>query len=213
MKFESMVELVGGLPSFDLPLLTQAFAVKRPVLRVQLSRWMKGGKVIGLRRGMYLLSPTYRRVPLNPVVLANQLYTPSYLSGLWALGYFDMIPERVVWFTSVTSRVPRRFENPVGVFDYRNIKQEYFFGASMRKVGTQEVLVAEPEKALLDYWHLTPGEWTISRLVEMRYQHHELVSAERLRDFGARFNSPRINLTVERWLKLAGEESEGWVTV
>jgi predicted transcriptional regulator of viral defense system len=213
MKFEYLAQLVGGLPCFDLPLLTQAFSVNRPVLRVQLSRWMKEGKVIGLRRGMYMLSGTYRRVPLNPAVLANQLYSPSYLSGLWALGYYDMIPERVVWFTSVTSRVPRPFENPAGVFEYRNIKQACFFGYGSRKVGDQDVMVAEPEKALLDYWHLTPGEWTFPRLAEMRYQHVADVSRERLKDYGARFNSARLNRAIERWVSLVAEEAEGWVPV
>jgi len=213
MKFELLADLVGGLPCFDLALLIQAFPVKRPVLRVQLSRWMKDGKVMGLRRGMYMLSQTYRRVPLNTTVLANQLYYPSYLSGLWALGYYDMIPERVVWLTSVTSRVPRHFENPAGVFDYRNIKQDLFFGYGARKVGDQNVWVAEPEKALLDYWHLTPGEWTLPRLAEMRYQPGDLISTERLKAYGQRFNSARLNRAVELWLKLTVEETKGWVTV
>jgi predicted transcriptional regulator of viral defense system len=213
MEFQELVDLVGELSCFDLPLLSQAFDVKRPVLRVQLSRWMTQGKIVGLRRGTYILSKTYRRVPLNMAVLANQLYTPSYLSGLWALGHYDMIPERVVWFTSVTSRVPRRFENPLGVFDYRNIKQAYFFGSTTRTVGDQPVLVAEPEKALLDHWHLTPGEWTESRLTEMRYQHGEIVSRERLTDYAARFDSPRLDRAVARWLKVTADEAEGWVPV
>jgi len=36
--------------------------------------------------------------------------------------------------------------------------------------GVGTILVARPEKALLDHWHLTPGEWTCDRLSEMRYQ-------------------------------------------
>jgi predicted transcriptional regulator of viral defense system len=213
MKFEEVVQLVGDLQCFDLPLLTQAFSVKRPGLRVQLSRWMKDGKVIGVRRGVYVLSPTYRRRLLNTGILANQLYYPSYLSGQWALGYYDMIPEHVVWLTSVTSRVPRRFESQVGVFDYRNIKQSLFFGYGARKVGDQEVMVADPEKALLDYWHLNAGEWTLPRLAEMRYQNREKVSGERLREYAIRFDSPRLLRAVERWLKLMAEEQEGWVAV
>ena len=213
MKFESLVEIVGDLPCFDMPLLVQAFTVKRPVLRVQLSRWMESGKVIGLRRGVYLLAPAYRRVSVNTAVLANQLYSPSYLSGLWAMGYYDIIPEHVVWLTSVTSRVPRHFENAVGVFDYRNVKQSFFFGYGTKKIGSQEVLVADPEKALLDYWHLTSGEWTTARLKEMRFQHVDLISGERLKDYGLRFKSLRLNRTIERWMKLVVQESEGWVTV
>ena len=109
MEYEDVVKLTGAMPCFDLALLAQAFDDRREAIRVQLSRWMKQGKVIGLRRGMYTLSATYRRAPLTPAVLANQLYRPSCLSGLWALGHYDLIPERVVRFTSVTSRVPRRF--------------------------------------------------------------------------------------------------------
>jgi predicted transcriptional regulator of viral defense system len=201
------------MPCFDLALLAQAFDDRREAIRVQLSRWMKQGKVIGLRRGMYTLSETYRRAPLTPAALANQLYRPSFLSGLWALGHYDLIPERVVWLTSVTPRIPRRFENPFGVFDYRNIKQDCFFGFAATFVGGQEFLVAEPEKALLDHWHLTEGEWTTERLDEMRYQHVDRVMKSRLRDYASRFRSPRLDRAVERWLTLTTDAKKGAVTL
>ena len=213
MKYEDVVKLVGEMPCFDLALLTQAFDDERGAIRVQLSRWMKQGKVIGLRRGMYTLSETYRRFPLSPVMLANALYCPSYLSGLWALGYYDLIPERVVRFTSVTSRVPRRFENPFGVFDYRNIKQVCFSGFLSTRIGVQKFLVAEPEKALLDHWHLTEGEWTLERLDEMRYQHVAQVDTNRLYLYAQRFQSPRLDRAVQRWLLLANDVEKGMVTL
>ncbi len=213
MRFEEVIKLVGAMPYFDLALLAQAFDDRRESVRVQLSRWMKQGKVIGLRRGMYALSDTYRRAPVIPAVLANALYRPSYLSGLWALGHYDLIPERVVRFTSVTSRVPRRFENPFGVFDYRNIKQDCFFGFAPVGTGKQRFLVAEPEKALLDHWHLTEGEWTPERLDEMRYQHVARVDAERLKLYIKRFRSPRLDRAARRWLELAALAEEGTVTL
>jgi predicted transcriptional regulator of viral defense system len=209
MTFDDIVRLAGAMPYFDLALLAQAFDDRRETIRVQLSRWMAQGKLIGLRRAMYTLSETYRRAPLSPVMLANTLYRPSYLSGLWALGHYDLIPERVVRFTSVTSRVPRRFENPFGVFDYRNIKQAAFFGSASTEVGGQKFLVAEPEKALLDHWHLTEGEWTSQRLEEMRYQHFAQVDAERLRLYAQRFRSPRLDRAVQQWLQLASEAEQG----
>jgi len=201
------------MPCFDLALLAQAFDDRRESIRVQLSRWMKQGKVIGLRRGMYTLSETYRRAPVTSAVLANQLYRPSYLSGLWALGHYDLIPERVVRFTSVTPRVPRRFENSFGVFDYRSIKQDCFFGFESGGVDEQKFLIAVPEKALLDHWHLTAGEWTPERLEEMRYQHVEQVEAERLDLFAHRFRSPRLDRAVRRWLRLTAEVGQGTVTL
>jgi predicted transcriptional regulator of viral defense system len=213
MDYGSLVKLTRAMPSFDLPLLVQAFDDRREVVRVQLSRWMKQGKVIGLRRGLYTLNETHRHAPLILAALANQLYRPSCLSGLWALGYYDMIPEQVVWLTSVTSRVPRHFENPVGVFDYRNIKQDCFFGYQTVAHGGADVLIAEPEKALLDHWHLTPGEWTTERLEEMRYQHVDRVAPERLRSYADRFRSPRLARAVKRWLAAAVGAEEGTVTL
>lgn len=213
MKFESLLKLTQSIPCFDLALVVQAFAAPRESVRVQLSRWMKQGKVVGLRRGMYTLAEMYRQAPLSPATLANLLYRPSYLSGLWALAYHDLIPERVVWLTSVTSRVPRRFENSIGVFDYRNIKQDCFFGYRMAPYGGADVPVAEPEKALLDHWHLTEGEWTAERLEEMRYQNVERVGQGRIRDLAARFQSPRLDRAVERWIGLAADAEKGAVAL
>lgn len=213
MNYGSLIEFVGQIECFDISLLVQGFDEQREGIRVQLSRWMKEGKVIGLRRGMYALPDAYRRGPLTAARLANQLYRPSYLSGMWALGYYDLIPELVVWLTSVTARVPRRFENHFGVFDYRHIKQEAFFGYVAAQYGGREVLVAEPEKAILDHWHLTSGEWTPARLAEMRYQHVDRIEETRLHAYADRFKSPRLGRTVRRWLTLASEEEKGTVTL
>jgi len=213
MKYGSLVELVGSMECFDLPLLVQAFAEPREVIRVQLSRWMSDGKIIGLRRGIYTLPDMYRRASAMPARLANQLYRPSYLSGLWALGHYDMIPERVVWLTSATPRVPRRFENSFGIFDYRSIKQMAFFGYVTVSYGDRSIVIAEPEKALLDHWHLTPGEWTQERLEEMRYQHCQQVNKDKLQAYADRFQSPRLCRAVERWLPVIAEEEKGTVTL
>jgi len=154
-----------------------------------------------------------RRARLTPARLANLLYRPAYLSGLWALGYYDLIPERVVWLTSVTTRVPRRFENPFGVFDYRSLKRDAFFGYQTVSCFGQDVLLADSEKALLDHWHLTSGEWTDERLKEMRYQHAEQIDADELRRYAERFNSPRLVRAVDRWVWLMNEEEKGTVTL
>jgi predicted transcriptional regulator of viral defense system len=214
MNFAGLVAIVGKLPCFDLALLMQSSSEKREVLRVQLARWMKAGRLIGLRRGVYTLGADDRRTPPVPAVLANLMYRPSYISGLWALGHYDMIPEHVVWYTSVTPRMPRHFENAEGVFDYRHVKQDLFFGYCEEPVaGGQAMLVAVPEKALLDYWHLSPGEWTAPRLEEMRYQNCGRVDERRLREFARRFRSPRLERAVVRWLDLARSEAEGTVVL
>ncbi|NBB78175.1 MAG: hypothetical protein GVY36_01835 [Verrucomicrobia bacterium] len=213
MNFESLIQVVGTQAHFDLPTLVQAFDEPRESIRVQLSRWLRKGKVVHLRRGHYTLAESYRRVPVSPASLANALHRPSYLSGLWALGFYGLIPEQVHWLTSVTTRPPQHFENAFGVFDYRNLKREAFFGYRVLSEGSTDILVAEPEKSLLDHWHLNPGEWTRERMEEMRYQNTECIDAARLRTFAIRFGSPRLERAVERWLHLVVAGQEGTVSL
>jgi hypothetical protein len=209
MKYEDLVHLAAGLVCFDLPLLVQAFPDRRAAVLLQLSRWAKEGKVIPLRRGVYTLADRARKIPLDPALLAQHLCRPSYLSGLWALGHYDMIPERVVVYTSVTTRLPARFDNTCGAFEYRHIKQPYFYGYEQAAYGESTILVARPEKALLDHWHLSAGEWTKDRLQEMRYQNLKVVNHRRLQEYAARFKRPRLQRAVERWLQLAAECDDG----
>ena len=208
MRLHDLASLVSGLVCFDLPLLAQAFSDRRPAIRLQLARWVKQGKVIHLRRGMYTLPDHARRVSLDPAVLAQHLCRPSYLSGLWALGFHDMIPERVVVHTSVTTRLPARFDNAFGAYEYRHIKKECFFGYDQVAYGSSTLLVARPEKALLDHWHLSSGEWTQDRLSEMRYQNIQKVDSGRLQDYVVRCQRPRLNRAVVRWLELEQDTAE-----
>lgn len=87
--------------------------------------------------------------------IANQLVFPSYISLEYALSYHNLIPERVYQVTSITSKKTTEFENAFGVFTYHNLKPGLFFGYR----GTEDenglqVLIAEKEKALLDYQDL-----------------------------------------------------------
>lgn len=204
MKFGGLVELAGDLPYFDLPLLIQMLQEDRESVRVQLSRWMKQGKITGLRRGLYTLASLYRRAALRPETLANDLHRPSYLSGLWAMGYYDLIPEKVVWYTSVTSRSPCRHENALGMFVYQHVSRERFFG--YKKTDDAGFFIAEPEKAILDHWHLNEGVWTPERLEGMRYQNLDQLDTNRLRDYAGRMGSPRLNRTAELLLEMAGRK-------
>ncbi len=207
MNFAALVGLAATLPYFDLPTLVQAFDDRRESTRVQLSRWIAQGKVLPLRRGVYTLGDIYRRAPLAPAFLANHLYRPSYLSGVWALSFHGLIPDAVVWLTSVTSRGPRRFDNAFGTFDYRHVKPDGFFGYEQVPQPGGPILVASPEKALVDDWHLSRGEWTTARLAEMRYQQTDLIHADRLRASVRRFNSPRLIRAAERWIAYVAHEA------
>ena len=113
-----------------------------------------------------------------------------------------MIPEHVQLFTSISSRVPRTFDNHFGVFRYQNIKQSAFFGYQSVDIQGTQILLADPEKALLDLWHLEKGEWSVPRMIEMRFQGFEMVIPEKLKQYTLQFNSPRLYNAIEIWLEL-----------
>ena len=71
MRFDTVVELLGAEPWFDLATVTQLSAAPRASVVSQLHRWGRAGKVIALRRGRYTLADRYRRAPLAPATLAN----------------------------------------------------------------------------------------------------------------------------------------------
>lgn len=134
MKYEDLLCKLGNHPFFDLATVVQLTDERRETVQVQLYRWCKAGKLLPLRRKMYALSEPYISRPINPAELANHLYRPSYLSTYWALGYYGLIPERVVAHTSITSRVTRSFENAFGHFTYRhvNTKRQWHPGPKSR---------------------------------------------------------------------------------
>ena len=123
MKLGLLIETVGRMPFFDLPLLVQTRCGSKRTLVVQLHRWAQRGEVIRLRRGLYTLAESYRKPPLPMFRLANEIYRPSYISGLTAMSYYGLIPEKVVPVTSVTTRVTRTFKNPLGIFAYASLKR------------------------------------------------------------------------------------------
>lgn len=137
MKFDQLVQIAGNLSFFDLPTLVQLSGEPKKHLSIQLSQWRKLNKIIQLRRGLYSLSDPYRKAPLSLLHLANELYRPSYLSGIWALAYYGLIPEKVTTFTSVTTRVTRTFQNSLGLFTYSSLKKwrTFQFGSPNLKKG------------------------------------------------------------------------------
>jgi hypothetical protein len=122
------------------------------VLDYQLSLWVKKGYLIRLKNGLYAFSRD--REKLRGEGIAFLLYQPSYVSLESALAWYGFIPEIVYAYTSVTARITRSFENVCGRFIYRHVKRELFWGYAQMKTEHGPYLLAEPEKALLDYFYL-----------------------------------------------------------
>ena len=123
---------------------------KRSNLRQYLSRWKAQGWLKSLKKGLYELTyPEGRGVP--DFFIANKIYAPSYISLETALSYYSIIPEVSMAVVSVTAKATRRFKNSHGLFIYRSIQTEAFRGYIIEKHNGFNILIAEPEKALVDY--------------------------------------------------------------
>jgi predicted transcriptional regulator of viral defense system len=211
MKYSDLGKLLGQEGYFDLATVVQLTGERRESICIQLHRWCKDGKLLALRRGMYAFPAVGGMRAINPAELANRLYTPSYISTYWAMGYYGLIPEKVVTYTSVTSRVTRSFSNALGLFSYQSLKPDAFFGYRPVMMGDQKVLIAEPEKALLDLWYLEQGAWSHERMESMRFQNQEVIDEGKLHAYAERFQSPRLVKAVDTWTRVNRSQNEGTV--
>ncbi|MEN6432706.1 MAG: hypothetical protein WA096_13305 [Smithella sp.] len=118
----------------------------------QISLWVKKGNLLRLKNGMYAFAKDKEKIKGEEI--ASFLYEPSYLSLESALSWHGFIPEMVYAYVSLTARINRKFTNTFGTFLYRHIKPELFWGYTEIKTEHGHYLLAEPEKALLDYLYL-----------------------------------------------------------
>lgn len=122
------------------------------VFDYQLTLWFKKGKLLRLRNGMYAFAQERGNIKAGEI--AAFMYEPSYLSLETALAWYGFIPEMVYAHVSVTARINRKFTNDFGTFIYRHLKAELFWGYTEIKTQHGHFLIAEPEKAILDYLYL-----------------------------------------------------------
>jgi predicted transcriptional regulator of viral defense system len=101
--------------------------------------------------------------------VANLLCKPSYISLESAFDYYGLIPESTFSSTSVTTKKTSHFENDRGNFTYRSIKNSLFFGYKTLYTSQEPVLMAEPEKAILDYLYLHPEIQTVADMEALRF--------------------------------------------
>ena len=117
----------------------------------------KTGRIIRLKRGLYVVSPQESGILLSLNLIGNMLYGPSYVSMLTALREYGLIPERVDVVQSMTTHLTVSFENKAGRFEYQHCAKDYYpIGITQRQEEGVTYLIATPEKALCDYIISTP---------------------------------------------------------
>jgi predicted transcriptional regulator of viral defense system len=212
MKYESLLTLTGGQPVFETGLLL-AGEVDPDDVRRQLSRWVKAGRILQLRRGLYALTLPYRRANPHPFLVANMLKPGSYVSLQSALAYYGLIPEYTGQTLSLTNQSPARWRNTLGDFRFRHLAAQLLFGYQQVSLPSdQQAFVALPEKAILDLVHLTSDGDNPVYLAGLRLQNLEGLDLERLQAMADRAGKPKWQRAAASIAALAAKEHSAYET-
>jgi predicted transcriptional regulator of viral defense system len=197
MQYEELLEASGGMPVVDTKTL-RAAGEEPKALSVQLSRWVQAEKLIQLRRGTYLLPPHLWRQSISLEKLANLLVSPSYVSLERALSIHGHTRSAVPLVQSVTTERPLMLRTPVGDFQYRHVKRLWFGGYQKVPVGDDSILVAKPEKALLDLIYLSRGEFDRRRFEELGLLDSDRLDLGEVERIAAQAGKPRLLRAVKQ---------------
>lgn len=152
-----------------------------------------------LKRGVYALKTD----PPSETEIANTLYKPSYISFDYALAYYGLIPEMVYEVTSATTKPTRMFTTDTLAFGYYAIKRRAYTGYTAKQENARTFLIAEPEKALVDYLYgLTLGQ---RGLLGKRYINDRLrithLNEQKIREYGKLFEWTKLEEIIEKLLR------------
>lgn len=213
MNFSQLVDIVCDEPVFETGLLL-AGVEDVPALQRQLSGWVRAGRLVRVRKGLYALARPHRKSDPDPFVVSNRLVTPSYVSLESALNFHEIIPDVAQGVTAVTTGRVVEYETPLGRYIFHHVLHERFWGAELRSVARgQEALVASSEKALIDLLYLTPGSDDRAYIEELRLQNGSRIDRNVMGEMVERFGSKKVERAVRLALEYLDREDDGWVTL
>lgn len=172
------------------------------------------GLLTRLKQGIYTLKTD---LPSEEEI-ANSLYKPSYISFEYALAYYNMIPEMPYMVTSATTKSTRLFTTNTLSFAYYTIKKEAYTGYTLQKVNRsisvkntdiffnemisgdkniKSFLIAEPEKALVDYlYFVSLGK----RVKNDRLYTKNIVNRKKLLEYAGLYKREKLMKLVKEYI-------------
>ena len=208
MKYTEIQQNLATLQVFgisDLKILDDKFN------KSKLSDWKKSGYIKQIIRGFYL----YGNAKINQDLLfkiSNTIYTPSYVSLESAFSYYWLIPEQTFSITAISTSKTTRFDSSFSHFTYKKIKPTLFWWYKIITVNQTKFLMAEPEKAIIDYLYLNAHiKWTEDfewlRLNEDVFR--EKIDEEKLIKYANMFDKKTVIETVNLLLKFIKYDRSG----
>jgi predicted transcriptional regulator of viral defense system len=165
----------------------------------------KKWKIIRLKKNLYYISES--KAP-NMDYIANQLLKPSYVSLDTVLSRHSIIPDVVYTIFSVSTRNKASYKNTLWNFVYKTLKKSMMFGFEMENWA----LVADKEKALIDYLYLDMERISLSRenyksIDQKKLEEPDLINAYKYFQAERFSNLDMLNFKkLEEYSKLSGKK-------
>jgi predicted transcriptional regulator of viral defense system len=170
--------------------LARKYGLSEPVVRNALRRYQSKHLVERVSTKIYI---NHFNQQFSPRDLVNILRPRSYISLESALVEQGIITQNPSILTCVTPGYPQKFRAKSVVIVYRKISPELYWGFEERATRYNNYLIAEPEKALLDWIYLNRQEGLPTPLDEINLQ---FLAPAKLRSYALRF--PRtVNETIK----------------
>lgn len=157
------MDLVDEIRQYSQQPLTHQLLVsllktyKRPNDKIH--KLLRDELITPIKKGLYIAGPRLNAPKPEPLLVANHILGPSYVSLETALAHYGYIPERVYEIASMTTKASRQFKTPIGTFTYARISLPYYsFGIQHVKLSNEQfVMMASPLKAICDKVIITSG--------------------------------------------------------
>jgi len=142
---------------------------------------------------------------MNPLLAGSVLVTPYYYSYATAnhfYGFSTQVPATVYMATTKSKR-----PTDIRGVEYRfaTLKSSRFFGYQTARVYTAEVLMAEPEKAVVDSLDQIGYAGGIAEIARVVHQAHQRIALDKLADYALRMESHALVQRLGYLLEARGE--------
>lgn len=168
-----------------------------------LLNWQKKGFIFKLRNIWYCFKEFTTITDFNYLV-ANIIYTPSYISHQEALMFYGLIPEHIVDSTSITTKKTAGFICLNRRYKYYSISPKYFFGYELKEMSVNGIirnfLIADKEKAILDFLYIYEFYNNEQDISEIRFNENLLVNEvdwSKMDKYLERFNNKSLRKKIK----------------
>jgi len=169
----------------------------------RLSEWQEKGYIKKITKEHYIFSDTEINESLL-FLIANKIYSPSYISFEMAFSYYSLTPEAVYAITSASPKKTNHFKTNLADFIYRSIKPKLMFGYKLVEYQGHHFRIAKIEKALLDYFYINSQLKTVNDFIEIRFNTEVFknrVNVSKLKEYLKGFNNKSLEKRINKLLK------------